>query len=206
MLDEMNVGKSASPWRLFWMLAAASLALSALVFGAYGVGEDGVRVWIRATARMAGSLFLLAFVARPLRTFWRSDVTGWLLRNRRYLGASAAFVQLVHLSAITTLLTRFPDAYQINSVTLAGGGLGFLLFFAMGLTANDASVAKLGWGNWTLLHRVGSSWVWFVFTITFLGNVGTVPAYAAVVALFVAALALHVAAWLTTRARKSAAA
>jgi DMSO/TMAO reductase YedYZ heme-binding membrane subunit len=201
-----RMAKSASPWRLFGILAAATVAVSAALLAAYGVGEEGARVWIRATARIAAGLFLLTFVARPLRALWRSDASGWLLANRRYLGASAAFAQLVHLVAILHLFARFPGTYDADPVTLAGGGLGFALFFAMGLTSNDAAVAKLGRARWKLLHRVGAWWIWFVFALTFLGNVATVPAYAAVVALFVAALGLRVAAWAKSRAREPAAA
>ena len=147
----LELRTSASGWgltlRIFSALVLGSLAL----FAAFGAGEEGVRVWIRATARTSMTLFLLAFSARPLRQFWRNDATRWLLANRRYLGVSGALAHLLHGIAIVWLFTRWPETYDADLTTLIGGGLGFAFYFAMGLTSNDAAVAALGQRGWKLI-------------------------------------------------------
>jgi len=56
-----------SGWALTGWIAVALLAASAAVLAGAGVGEEGVRAWIRLTARTSLALFLVVFVARPLR-------------------------------------------------------------------------------------------------------------------------------------------
>ena len=48
-----------------------------------GGSEDAVRSVIRNTARLPALLFSAAFAASALRSIHRSDVSAWLLRNRR---------------------------------------------------------------------------------------------------------------------------
>jgi DMSO/TMAO reductase YedYZ heme-binding membrane subunit len=187
-------------------LALGSFAL----FAAYGTDEPGVRVWIRATARASVALFLLAFTARPLRQLWRNAATQWLLRNRRGLGVSAAFAQLLHGISLAWLFVRFPSAEATpDATTLVLGGLGFAFYFAMALTSSDAAVAALGRRGWKLLHAVGGYWIWTIFAVT---NGGNVPLafeklglahqllYAGIQAALFGALALRAAAWLSARA------
>ena len=160
-----------SGWGLTLRIFAALVVGSLALFAVFGVGEAGVRVWIRATARASVTLFLLAFTARPLGQFLRNDATRWLLANRRYLGASAALAHFLHGIALVWLYQAFPGVEQPDLTTLIGGGLGFALYFAMGLSSNDASVAALGKRGWKLLHTTSAYWVWFVFTLTNWGNV-----------------------------------
>lgn len=156
-------------WRITQYCVGAQMLLCALLLGAYGAAESGTSLLIRATAWISALLFMVAFGARPLRQFVKTAATKWLLRNRRYVGASAAFAQLLHGFA---LLWGFfglqPSPYgAYDPGSIVGGGLGFALYFAMGLTSNDAAVQKLGLTNWRRLHTVGGYYIWFVFTFTF---------------------------------------
>lgn len=161
-----------SGWRLTLRIGAVLCLGSLAMFAAAGVSEESVRAWVRATARASLALFLMTFVARPLRHFWRGEATRWLLANRRYLGASAAFAQLLHGLSLVWLFDVFAGAADApDRTTLIGGGLGFAFYFAMGLSSNDAAVALLGRRGWKLLHTVGAYWVWFIFAITNWGNV-----------------------------------
>lgn len=197
-----------SGWGLTLRIFAALVLGSLALFAVFGTGEEGVRVWIRATARASVTLFLLAFTARPLRQFLRNDATRWLLANRRYLGVSAALAHFLHGIALVWLYQAFPGVEQPDLTTLIGGGLGFALYFAMGLTSNEAAVAALGKRGWKLLHTAGAYWVWFIFTLTNWGNVplafeklglGHQVLYSGIELALIGALGLRVVAWLRGR-------
>jgi hypothetical protein len=192
--------------RIAALLTLASIAL----FASSGVGEQAVRAWVRAIARASIALFLMAFVARPLRQLWWSGVSSWLLANRRYLGVAAAYAQLLHGIAIVWLLTSFVK-YQPDLTGLVGGGLGFAVYFAMALTSSEAAVAALGERAWKRLHTAGAYGVWFIFALTNWGNIpfafeklglGHQILYVAIQAALLGALGLRAAAW--QRQRKNA--
>jgi len=184
-------------WGITVWLGAAQAAVSALLLAALGTGEEAIRLWIRVTAWMSATCFLLAFGARPLRQLWRVDATKSLLANRRYVGVSGAFAHLIHGIAIAWLIAAVPVAWeQTDLQTLVFGGLGFVFYFAMGLTSSDAAVARLGRARWRRLHTVGGYYVWFIFAFPFLGTVANGAGWKWVVSTlffagFVALLALR---------------
>jgi hypothetical protein len=188
-------------WAITGWNAVALVAMSVLVLAAAGTGEDGVRMLIRATARSSAGLFLMAFLARPARRLWRVDATAFAIKNRRYFGVSMAVSHFIHGIAIVWLLTVFPSAYQVNATTLVGGGLGFVFIAAMAATSSDAAFRALGRARWTLLHRSGVWYLWFVFAFTFIPDpqYGWDATHAIAVAAFAAAPLVRVAAWLNTR-------
>jgi hypothetical protein len=214
-----DTASAASPasrgWGLTLRIAAILSLASIALFATQGASEESVRAWVRATARASVALFLMAFVARPLRQLWRSGVSSWLLANRRYLGASAAYAQLLHLFAIVWLYQAFPSPERtLELVTALGGGLAFAFYFAMGLSSNDAAVAALGKRNWKRLHTAGGYWIWFVFAQTNLGNVvyalsgklgrGHQLLYVAIQLALFGAIALRIAAWRKGRLARAA--
>ncbi len=160
---------------------------------------------IRATARSSALLFLLAFAVRALHQIWRSEASAWLLRNRRYVGVTAALSHVVHLCAIVRLTVGWPESYVPDAVTLVFGGLGFVFFFAMGLTSFDAAVQALGSVNWRRLHRTGAWYVWFIFAFTFVPDPsrGWDALHAFAVVAFVGSAALRLFVWLFPRQRQT---
>lgn len=193
-------------WAITGWNAVALVAMSALVLAAAGTGEDGVRMLIRATARSSALLFLIAFLARPARQLWRTDATAFAIKNRRYFGVSMAVSHGIHGLAIVWLFTAFPSAYQVNAVTLAGGGLGFVFIAALAATSSDAAFKALGRARWTLLHRTGVWYLWFVFAFTFIPDpqYGWDATHALAVAAFTAAPLVRAAAYAKTRRRARA--
>ena len=193
-------------WALTRWISAALVAMAVLVLAAAGTGEDGVRMLIRATARSSALLFLIAFLARPLRQLWRNDATAFALKNRRYFGVSMAVSHLIHGIAIARLITGFPAAYQTNLTTLAGGGLGFVFIAAMAATSSDAAFQKLGRARWTLLHRTGIWYLWFIFAFTFVPDPsrGWDALHAGFVTAFVAAPLVRAAAYAKMRRKVQA--
>lgn len=192
-------------WALTGWISLALVAMSALVLAAAGTGDEGVRMLIRATARSSAVLFLIAFLARPLRQLWRSDATAFALENRRYFGVSTAVSHLIHAAAIVWLSVAFPAAYQANALTVVFGGLGFFFLFAMAATSSDAAVRALGRSRWTAFHRTGAWYVWFIFAYTFPPDAGRWDAlHTAFVAAFVAAPFVRLAAYAKTRQKAHA--
>lgn len=188
-------------WAITGWNSVALVTMTALVLAAAGTGEEGVRMLIRATARSSAILFLVAFVARPVRQLWRTDATAFAIKNRRYFGVSMAVSHLIHGIAIVSLATAFPSAYQTNMTTLVGGGLGFVFIAAMAATSSDAAFKTLGRVRWTLLHRTGIWYVWLIFAFTFVPDPsrGWDALHAGFVAAFAAAPLVRAAAWVKTR-------
>ena len=77
---------------------------------------------------------------------------------------------MTHLATIVWFLRQVPDVV-IGPVTRIGGGLGYVFIVLMALTSNDRAVRALGQRNWNRLHAIGLTYVWAVFTFTFVGRV-----------------------------------
>ncbi len=155
------------PYWLFGVTMIAGLATIVSPLVLFGVSEQGWQLAARYTVRVSFPLFLLTYLARPLTTLWRTDMTRWLLRNRRYLGLSFALAHTIHLAALSSFfifIGTMPD-----TATMLGGGLAYALMFVMAATSNDKSVSFLG-SNWRRLHTVGLHYIWFIFLITYMGR------------------------------------
>jgi sulfoxide reductase heme-binding subunit YedZ len=184
--------------RLLALLSAALVAMSVAVLAACGVGEDGVRALIRASARTSLVLFLLAFTASSLRTFAANEVTAWLLRNRRYIGLSFAVSHLLHLAAIADVAIRWPHPFMEQSaqpLTIVGGGAGYLALTLMTVTSMNGAVRKLGAARWRALHLAGSWILWIIFAESYLGRAVVSPWYAPAALAIVGAAVLRTTAW-----------
>jgi len=199
--------------RLVGSAALLLLAMTALILGWAGTGEPGLRMLVRATARTSLVLFAAAFTASSLRRLWPTPATGWLLRQRRYLGLSFAVSHTLHALAIAGLDLVLGDAFQIDLVTVIFGGGAYGMIALMAATSFDRSAAWLGRRRWRVLHLVGVYWVWIIFANSYTArgimaiargreSLAYVP-----VAIFVwAMLGVRVAAALRAQRRASAAA
>jgi hypothetical protein len=148
------------------------VAVSAAVLATSGSDAEGLRVWIRATARLSVVLFLLVFVARPLRAVWSATASGWLLANRRYLGVAFAVSHGLHGIGLVWLSLSRPDIFEASTSTstLVLGGIGYGFVAAMTATSFDRSARWLGPQRWKLLHATGLGVLWLVFLATFAGS------------------------------------
>ena len=171
-------------WPIVGWVTAAIAAMFAILAWQYGLGEEGVRVVLRATARTSVALFLAAFLASSLRRLIRTPLTAWLLRNRRQLGVSFAVSHFVHGWAIVSLLRMGFDA---DTLTLWVGGLAYVIIAAMTATSFDRTTAWIGPRAWRRLHTGGIWYLWVVFALTYMGTAATDPlAAVSFVALIVA--------------------
>ena len=197
-----------------WLVAGVALlllAMTALILGWAGTGEPGLRMLVRATARSSLVLFAAAFTASSLRRLWPTPATGWLLRQRRYLGLSFAVSHTLHALAIAGLGLVLGDAFQIDRVTVIFGGGAYAMIALMAATSFDRSAAWLGRRRWRVLHLVGGYWIWIIFVNSYTARGvmaiarGSEPLAYVPVAIFVwAMLGVRVAAALRGRRRAAA--
>ena len=194
--------------RLILLAAALLVAMSALILGIEGTGEPGLRMWIRATARTSLALFGAAFVASSLRSLWPTPITGWLLRQRRYVGLSFAFSHALHLVAILWLRSQLGPAFEIDLVTIVFGGGAYVMIALLASTSNDRAVAWLGRSRWRMLHKVGVYWIWIIFANSYTARAvmaiarGSESLAYVPVAIFIwTLLGLRIAAWRRERRR-----
>ncbi|MFN8544051.1 MAG: hypothetical protein U0807_07590 [Candidatus Binatia bacterium] len=182
-------------WPLVGWTALAVGATAAEQLAANGAGAEGLRAVLRLTARVSLALFLLAFIAAPLRRAWRVPLTAWLLANRRYLGVSFGVSHLVHLLAILQLTGWSAAGWFRQAGLVVGtiGGLGFVVLAAMVATSFDRTAAWLGPRAWSRLHRAGLYYLWVVFFLTDAPKAGTSAVAAVSTALTAAALGLRIA-------------
>jgi hypothetical protein len=154
-----------------------------------------LRALLRVTAQTSLVWFLLAFAARPLVSLHPAPWTKWLLRHRRHLGLAMAISHAVHLAAIVALAADLgaPFWRSIAITTLIGGGLGYLLIFAMVATSTDRTAAWLGRRRWRALHLTGMWTLWVIFFFTYAGQLGRASAALVAVVPLLAAAGLRVA-------------
>ncbi len=180
--------------RKHWLIAVAAAGALTICAGsalAPGSFEERLSMATRLTARWSALWFLAVFVARPLHQafggFWTA-----LTRQRRYVGLGFAAAHTIHGIAFTWLLVS--TSVTRSLLVYIGGGLGYVLMFAMAATSSDAAMRTLG-RNWKRLHTIGIWWLWFVFTFSYFNRIArseTRLLGAVMTALFVAAALLRV--------------
>jgi len=181
-------------WTITAVVSAALAVLALAGLGVLGANEEGYRFIIRWTGRASTMLFALAFSASSAFALWRTPLTTWLRRNRRYVGVSFAASQWIHLMGLAALAggsSAFRDSVALE--TMIVGGVAYVFTFVLALTSSDAAVRALG-RRWQTLHRVGSWWIFAVLLITVLPAAPQGPLHAFLSAALVGALALRTAA------------
>jgi DMSO/TMAO reductase YedYZ heme-binding membrane subunit len=155
------------PWLI--VIAGGAAALLAVAAG-FAMGDGAVEQWrlaARWTARVGFPIFLTAYLASSLYRLWPSDRTRALLRQRRWWGLGFAASHTVHLVALVTYLQISGDSRPAS--VLIGGGLGYVLLYAMAATSNQASMRTLG-RNWKRLHTLGIHYLWFIYAFSYAGR------------------------------------
>ncbi len=190
-----------------WPVAVGLLvALAAVQAGLY-IGSSAVQGWLLAarwTARVGFPIFMLTYAASSLLRLWPNALTKALVRDRRWWGLGFAASHTVHLYALVTYLTLAGQPPKL--VTVLGGGLAYMLLYAMALTSSDAAQQALG-KNWKRLHTAGIHWLWAVFVFTYGGRIAAseeMPYAGICVGVAFAALGLRIAASIRARRKRLA--
>jgi DMSO/TMAO reductase YedYZ heme-binding membrane subunit len=200
--DATRQPRAFEGWSLLGFLLG--LLLVALVsVAAMHPDTNGARMLIRITARSSLFFFLLAFTASASACLWPGLITQWQRRNRRYFGLAFAGSHLLHAGAIIAFARLDPEAFALatNRVTEFTGAIAYVFILAMAATSFGASAAWIGRRAWTILHTVGSYYIWISFAIAFGKRSLQGPVYPAAVCLLVVALGLRYGAALQ-RARR----
>ena len=130
--------------------------------------NESLMLWARHTARISFAYFLLSFSASSLHYFFSNTLTKFIRHQRRYIGLSFALAHTIHLVALTSFFIVMKENPGI--VTLIGGGLGYVLVYAMALTSNDNAVKKLGLKRWKKIHWFGANYIAVIFAFTYVGK------------------------------------
>ena len=130
--------------------------------------NESLMLWARHTARISFAYFLLSFSASSLHYFFSNTLTKFIRHQRRYIGLSFALAHTIHLVALTSFFIVMKENPGI--VTLIGGGVGYVLVYAMALTSNDNAVKKLGLKRWKKIHWFGANYIAVIFAFTYVGK------------------------------------
>lgn len=188
-------------WPCTASATAVIAALCAVSWVAADGGVDGWRAVIRTSAKTSLVCFVAAFAASSLRVLWRTPFTAWLLANRRYVGVSFAASHAIHLLGIVRVMQLDPT-FERELGTLIGGGLAYVLMFAMAATSFDGAAARLGARRWKALHKTGMYYVWIIFFVSYLPRALVESQWYWIPTLtLLAGMAMRAAAWERQRRR-----
>jgi DMSO/TMAO reductase YedYZ heme-binding membrane subunit len=156
---------------VFFVTLFFTTLLSVGLLAITGVSDDNLRLVLSLTARIAFMIFLLVFVARPLRQLVRTDLTKRLLKERRAFGIAFAAVFTVHLGLIAYRFATVPGLeYPLASAIV--GGTAYALTYAMLVTSFDGPARAIGPKAWRALHKTGLYYIGAVFLVTLLPEPG----------------------------------
>ncbi|MGL5064145.1 MAG: hypothetical protein ACRC62_29515 [Microcoleus sp.] len=147
-------------WQIVGFCALTIGTIVGVIWLFYGIEESGMRLAIRATGRTSCLLFLSAFVASSLHKLRSTSLSGWLLKNRRYLGISMAVSHTYHAIALYGLwLATDGSAPSFDPL----GTFGYILLLAMTVTSFNGPATWLGKRGWKILHTAGIHFFWLGF-------------------------------------------
>jgi hypothetical protein len=163
---------AANGWSLFWIVAAP---MSLLIATVAATSTDlstpsGISSLLQLSVRCSVPWLYLAFSASSLHMLFGSELTRWLLRNRRILGLCFAAGMAWQLTFILWMLLGHWD-YYVDEVyaaaDLASQIPGYVLLIAMTATSFMPVRRLLRPKHWRALHKTGIYFVWGVVWSTY---------------------------------------
>ena len=161
------MSSNAKNWMIILLTAGAASLFSWLFLNRFDHSIEGLRILLRLTARVAFFVFLLIFIARPLRQLVRTDTTNWLLKERRSFGLVFGSIMTVHLALIFYRAEIDPE-FAINPLGSIPGMIAYSLLLLMMMTSFNRPTRALGPKRWRLLHKTGLYWFGILFLATLL--------------------------------------
>ncbi|WP_219892273.1 hypothetical protein [Chamaesiphon polymorphus] len=151
-------------WQLVMTVTIAIGVAVVAILSSMGLTETSTLILVRLTARSSCLLFLLAFIAAPLRRLWQSPLSLWLVQNRRFLGLSMAVSHTYHAIAFSTLqIVIRQQAFTANPLAI----LGYAFLLAMTITSFSTPAKAIGRRAWRVLHTAGMYYFWLIFAVEF---------------------------------------
>jgi DMSO/TMAO reductase YedYZ heme-binding membrane subunit len=180
------------------IVTACAITMCAVALGclAYaGVGEPGLRLTLRMSARISFILFILTFLASPLHALAPGPLTEQLRANRRSLGLAFALAHFTAGVCVTTYVSLYPDSFYAVTYPLQriGGTVGFLAIATMVVTSFDATKKWMTFRQWKVLHSVCLYFISINYLVSFGRRVvlHRDPFYAPFLALLLVAFAIR---------------
>ena len=175
---------------LVFALCFAAAWLSSFVYVQQNFyGDEEFRIVLRAGARVAILIYLLVFIARPLRQLTGSDLSRSLLKHRRQLGVAFAAVMTAHLWFLLWLN---------GPVVPIPGMIIYAFIFLMLITSFEGPTRALGPKRWRILHKTGLYVIGLALAQAqfgrIIGGVGE-PVHYVLASLFLVAIVIRVLAW-----------
>ena len=182
-------------WKLF---AALAVLVSLTMAVACSLAPDQVQALqyaVRATARTSFLLFLSVFTAGSLAKLLPSMSIRVLVRERRYIGLSFAYSQLLHAGALAVYIVTAPAAFWVGrtAATNVPGSIGYLMIVLLTVTSFATPARLIGPQNWKRLHRTGVWFIAVIFAASFLTRAHHHAGYVVPGIIMIAAMLLRVA-------------
>ena len=154
--------------RSYWLTILFGLCIGSLItvihFSRCDLNEACLRILIRWSAKISAALFAVAFGASSANNLLKSNLTADILKFRPHLGLLFGVSHTFHLFFLIWLQGGFHAVFDLAKATsLLGGGLAYLLMYAMMITTFPRFKTALTAKQWKSLHLVGGYWIWFVF-------------------------------------------
>ena len=162
--------KSINGWYLFWLISGpvSITMLVAMLRGDLSTGQ-GVSSMIQLSVRCAVPVLYVAFSASSVHALFSSDLSAWMLRNRKYFGLCFAVAMAWQALFIIWMVVVFTD-YYVNEVYVLRdaieGVVGYLFLIPMVLTTFRFGRKRLSRKNWKILHKSGIYYLWaYAFSV-----------------------------------------
>jgi hypothetical protein len=156
--------------------------------------EAGLRIALHLTARITFAFFVCAFTGNALRDLAPARFSLWLSRNRDWFLVTMAASHTFHLAAIIAFF-QVVGWSKLHLVTLLGGGLVYLLIYALAA----AAIRRLRDGHGFLagslrLEAAALYLIWLIFALAFVPRiVSGWPIYSILAVAALAALVIRIA-------------
>ncbi|OUS28610.1 hypothetical protein A9Q99_11380 [Gammaproteobacteria bacterium 45_16_T64] len=188
---------------LTWLNLVLLPAATLLAIAQFGMNHETIATGLHITARITLFYFLLAFSASALVRLTSGTLAKALMRNRRYIGLSAAISHGVHLGLIFCyFLVIHPNVFNVSDA--AGGIVVYIALLIMTLSSNNTSVHIVGAKQWKRFHKLGMYLVFIAFMLRMTEGAMIDPVkYSPFVLLLLAAYLLRVAAWKKQRTART---
>ncbi len=180
-------------------VAIFSLALLAISLPAWlylqqnAWAEESLGLTLRLSARLSLFIYLLIFIARPMRTLAVNAFSKLLVKNRRSFGVAFVAIMTAHLYLLITL-NGLPAAYLEMIV--------YAFIYLMLITSFNKPAALLGPKRWKILHKTGLYVIGIALAqaqFTRIARGVGEPAHYVLAALVLIAIGIRITAWYKQR-------
>lgn len=156
--------KAVNGWRLFWKVSILMSAVMLIALARTDVSTaEGVSGMIAYSVRWSVPFIYLVVAASSVQYLFPGALSGWLLRNRKYIGLCFA-VAMAWQGGFIFLMSNFHREYYFDEIYLLRdeleGSTGYIFLAAMVATSFRFGRRRLSPGQWKLLHKSGLYFLW----------------------------------------------